>query len=430
MPALRIFVSHSAKSKSARGFLDRVVASLRAAGHMVLVDKDGIELGADWRSTINAWIGGCDVAVVLLSQDALTSTYVLYENSIMAYRKENDPSFVLLPVIRNPVDFKQLEKSQLGTTMIQRWQFAKPEEPNNKVIARLCKRLETAKPVATPLDRAAGKVRALLDRAALSDADMTRQLGELAERGAELRPWIPGEDLATKLAVTMLAAGLAASVDFIRDIREYLTTDEVRNLIDLLACSWVDYRSIKCVPEAALDDRVLGLNADDPVTARMYVIRAAIEHRNLSPRNSWPFAHVHALPTPVDNPADMDLPADAWRARELRQQIVSSLAQRLEGAQPEDIPEWLKTMRREREPVFVALPASGLTSDVLRELRRSLEGVSLFLLTGSESLSPDLALDATVIDPRLELGAEARFLHLYKDKREYLTQRFTFTAAD
>jgi hypothetical protein len=128
LPAMaRIFISHSSfdPPSSARDGIastpeadaaeehaalaldvrDKLATALRAAKHAVLLDKQGLGLGDRWRSVLNLWIGGCDAAVVILSQKALGSTYVAYEASILSHRHSAPgSSFQLIPVFIPPVD--------------------------------------------------------------------------------------------------------------------------------------------------------------------------------------------------------------------------------------------------------------------------------------------------------------------------------------
>lgn len=95
MPQFRVFISHSARDDdNATKLLNELRAGLEAVkdadGNQkfaVLIDKDNLELGVLWRQTLNTWIGGCDVAIALLTEKALNSDYVLYETTVLRYRE-------------------------------------------------------------------------------------------------------------------------------------------------------------------------------------------------------------------------------------------------------------------------------------------------------------------------------------------------------
>src|SRR3954453_20164733 len=84
----RVFISHSAGIGGSGDFLEALSGALRKKRCPVVVDRDDLDLGTTWRSTINTWIGGCDVAIVLLSPAALESAFVAYEASILTYRRQ------------------------------------------------------------------------------------------------------------------------------------------------------------------------------------------------------------------------------------------------------------------------------------------------------------------------------------------------------
>lgn len=113
MPPFRVFVSHSARTDpDARQLLDELRAGLEAVkdedNHQrfaVLIDKDDLDPGMLWRQTLNTWIGSCDVAIVLLTQTALTSDYVQYETTVLRYREVSVPEHkcTVMPVLIHPV---------------------------------------------------------------------------------------------------------------------------------------------------------------------------------------------------------------------------------------------------------------------------------------------------------------------------------------
>ena len=74
-----IFISHSAKDPTARRLLARIYTALNK-DFEVLLDRKRLHANNPWRKELNTWIGLCQGAVALLSEDALKSTWVLKRN--------------------------------------------------------------------------------------------------------------------------------------------------------------------------------------------------------------------------------------------------------------------------------------------------------------------------------------------------------------
>ena len=411
---LRIFVSHStARDPAVARLCGALVTALRAEKHQVLFDRDTLRPGTSWRSTLNVWMSGCDVAIVVLSRDALTSPYVAYEASILGFRKARNPSFGLLPVLVEPVTLKAVEGSALDPTTIDEIHPLFTAQNNAAgLIDQVLAQLSELEPNNTPLDRAAQSLRELLQRAQISDERMRERLEEL---DVDVPPWVPGEDLRGRLALSMLAAGLEGNARFIRQIQP-LPGGDGQELIDLLGCSWVDYRAIRGIPEAAQQGRVIATNASHDVTAKMYVKRSSIEE-SLKPSGSWRFAAVDANVAPPDDPAGE---GESPELDELVAQVRDALRQPFGTRDQAKLDDYLKVLRKEEEPVFVALPADRVTAELLAGLGRIFAGVSFFLLTGTHGLPQPLLPNAEWLEPELDPEAEAAFADLYRRKSRVL----------
>lgn len=108
--AAKIFISHSCKDfeqpadnqdpeklarwrrlEFARVVRDKIVAGLRGAppngpGYKVLLDRDRLEPGDNWQAKLHGWLGTCDGAVLLLSEDSICSDWVRKEATILTWR--------------------------------------------------------------------------------------------------------------------------------------------------------------------------------------------------------------------------------------------------------------------------------------------------------------------------------------------------------
>ena len=100
---LRVFVSHSSHAPDARAWLEAFVSDLGQGEDQVevLVDKELITGGDRWRAVINVMLAECDAAVVLITPDALASSWVLKEATILRFRHDQGSGFPLLPVVQD-----------------------------------------------------------------------------------------------------------------------------------------------------------------------------------------------------------------------------------------------------------------------------------------------------------------------------------------
>lgn len=136
----QIFISHSAKDAEAKAVLDALDDRLRAVGFEVLLDKERLQPGAMWRDDLHRWMDVCRAAVILLSNDALTSAWVMQEATILAGRRSRDQQFVVLPVLLSRVqrsDFAQGPFASLAINQIQAAHEDTPAAIAEQVVQRL-----------------------------------------------------------------------------------------------------------------------------------------------------------------------------------------------------------------------------------------------------------------------------------------------------
>lgn len=411
MPSARIFLSHSTREAVPAELRDALAAALTARGYRVLLDKDVLQLGEHWRQTINRWIGACDAAVVLLSEAALASRYVAYEVSVLSYRAELDPSFVLVPVFIDPVDEARVKASLLDPAQITERQALNraitPQLPRDQVIERVLERLDALPDRDSPEEWRVGHLMYLLS--AVPGHELERQVLEL---GFPLGPWLPDVSTQRKLAEALLAAELGSAQTAIRALRTYLPEPKqatVQEMLDLVASAWVDLRSLTEIPAVAIDDRGLCVNAEKHLTAKMYVLCACPRR----PLDSWPVAPVDGI---VGEASDEDL------SLQIRLALTHEL--RLGGA--DELASELAIMQEEGDPAFVSLPARGLDEDAIRRLRAAFGGVTFFLLTGPSSPQGPLLERARLVllRPPLEQGFEARLEDAYDRARRHVFRHF------
>lgn len=121
MSKLRVFISHSAKDDLTGEILDKLYENLRK-NFDVLLDRERLKPGVEWRLELFSWLARCHGAVILLSADALESSWVLQEATILNWRRHYEKEFTLIPVLLPSVNNDKLKGgwfSAIDLTRIQ-----------------------------------------------------------------------------------------------------------------------------------------------------------------------------------------------------------------------------------------------------------------------------------------------------------------------
>jgi tetratricopeptide (TPR) repeat protein len=77
---------------------------MRSKGHDVFIDVNSITIGDPWARSIEKNISECDIFVVILTPDALSSSYV--EREILQAQKQNK---IIVPCIHQYVDYNEIK---------------------------------------------------------------------------------------------------------------------------------------------------------------------------------------------------------------------------------------------------------------------------------------------------------------------------------
>lgn len=405
----RVFISHSAHQDEARKVQKALNDALELSGkYEVLLDVETLQVGDGWRSLINHWLGACDAAIVLLSEDALKSAYVAYEASILAYRKEVlTPSLLLLPVLLGDVSPESFEKSHLSPARLPEWQAVRgtPEQIVEKILERL---KEVQFHELTPIERQAKKV-----------ADLLRGIPEdvLEEAANELSFRLPlaGANPRIRLAIQLLSVSMPDALRALQVLRPELPaaqqTDKMRRLIDRIASSWVDLRCVGRIPRIAKGKepvRAFGINVTRWDTARMYVVCASHEDAD----DQW---RAQSCPGVFGE----DFPEALVReVREVLKNLMNSPSE-------EELAEDLKAYHEAEQPVIVGLERHGIDDAVLSRLRSEFPHVTFFLMMGPKIEAGAPLSDALVemLFPRLLEKEEETFQKQYQTFERALRYR-------
>lgn len=400
----RIFISHSSKEPTAEQFRDKLAERLREKKYRVLLDKDDIALSRDWRSTINTWIGGCDAAVLLLSQAALKSRYVAYEASLLSYRHTQEQGrFKLIPVYLAPVTEKEIADSPLGTTGVADVEAIQGGVPLEEAIEHILQYLEAHVPSPSVAEWHARRLCGLIKNVDTVDLETA------AERmGKDLEPWLPGLELPMQVALRLMAAGLDIATNGVRAFRSRLPKDSpLEEVMMLIATSWVDCCSVSELGKAKSQPGLLALNCVSTRTVELYVIGAC----NLPAGDSWRVAQFDGV-------------VGGGGIEELKSLIRSSLAHRL-GVASAEVDEEARAGLSREDPVIVTLPLAGMTKAALDALRAEFPAVTFFFLMGSEQPSDELVRQSglAILRPSLEPDTEQPFWKSYDSNLAYLKRR-------
>ncbi|MCW5616673.1 MAG: toll/interleukin-1 receptor domain-containing protein, partial [Rhodocyclaceae bacterium] len=146
MTRARIFISHSCKDveiaddvpfedeadprkqrlKYARHIRDEV-ERLLGDDFEVLLDRKLLDPGDRWPIKLLRWLGDCDGAVLLLSEDAIESKWVLQEATVLTWRRHLRPDFRLIPVRLGALTDEALAAAGFGPLQISDIQAARVE---------------------------------------------------------------------------------------------------------------------------------------------------------------------------------------------------------------------------------------------------------------------------------------------------------------
>jgi hypothetical protein len=136
---LRVFVSHSSRSEDDRRWLTALIGGMRTGDDAVVVlcDREEIAPGQRWREVIDHMLAECHAAVVLVTDEAMSSDWVLKEATIVRWRYDIEydrgnrrPRFVLLPLVRPGLDQDELKRNRLWAPIgIDELQFLSSDDP-------------------------------------------------------------------------------------------------------------------------------------------------------------------------------------------------------------------------------------------------------------------------------------------------------------
>lgn len=411
----RLFISHTSKTPSASERLDLLREAFAAHQFDVIVDRDHLQPGDEWRREIYTWLGLCDVAVVLIAPRALdpANPWVAREATILMWRRALDPSFIVVPVLVDGVELGDLEQGPFRDLLLSEVQGEIiADDGSDEWIARLAGQL-AAKATACAPAPVSALARPVAEQLRGVDPDVLREAAAMID--VPLGPWKPQADLPMQLAVQLLHLGLEGSFAALDHLAvSGLASERLDALIELIAPSWVDLCAAQCVAQTAArheDRSALLLNADSEWAASMFIRRASAR----PPRNAWP--HV-ALAGRVDGGGIESIALQLREALMVKLRIPDDVLARDADHQ---LALALQRRMNERKPVFVVVQHSSGVMPYIAELQSRFPSLRFLVLGGADYPQDETEPGLTVIVPPLQPGeeTEARQAHAYI-KRELI----------
>ena len=244
-----LFVSHSSADNALVEQLTKLIDARTEAQCKTIADIHDLRQGMAWSPQLYQWMARCQAALLLLTENALRSNWVLQEATILRARKVLDPTFPLLIVIPDALRARIDVEPDLKT----RWQLFEPLElraiqglPSldaapiyNAVMVEVAK----ATPAKSYLERLSGLLTDILSaykdkkdtldylstKMELQDAEWTRIYGG-SESVVEM--------IARRLQGSL--GGFEGVRDLLQSVKSVSDRDTLRNLLGATASYWID----------------------------------------------------------------------------------------------------------------------------------------------------------------------------------------------
>jgi hypothetical protein len=382
------------------------------------LDHLDIAEGERWRQTIAWWLSACQVAVVLLSQEALDSPWVRYELSVLSGREQlGNVHLVLVYVGMTPDEVHshpELEPLQLGE--IQSYHELVDGKPDDEeldaLVATVRKLGELGALDAPPIESLVVEVGTELqpvakERVASARADLD---------GPTADPWLlTGDDVRRDFAEAYCATPLDRTYPSLQTLAQddNLQVKGLNCLIDLNVMTAFDARTVDQLREAGLGGPDRRRSLVTSIT-RADLADVAAESVRFHTR-MYPYRFVVHWPITGASPAEVT----EGLASELRD-AIAELADDDEEAE-----DFLDAVAARGHPVFALLAgAAGITAEVLLTLERSFPTVVFVVLSSERRTMLDLADQLGIEGVGAELQGSAWKEHVQYERR-LATERST-----
>jgi len=402
--ALTASVSERLKAPAAGAEFEPIIDYEKIPNYDVLVDQERLARGKYWPTQLHEWLARCHVGVVLLTEDAAKSAWVLKETSILEWRLDRDPSFRLFIARFPQVTDALLKENRYSALDLDRIHQIKLPDPGADTAEQYRER--AAQHIADTLRaelKSAAAPKTLFDELAGTLGDLledlkTDTLQAVAERvHAEAPAWSATEDARRQyideIARRMLAGnlgGFSGVHELIALLAKTMDAGAVRKFLNRIAPYWVDgaaatrLRALSRSPRP----RPAGLNGTCVVdfTGEMYVRRAH-------------FMAVDFILPDVgggdggSGPDHIEQQICQWfRDRKLLRGTNAEIRVKLETPQ---------------SPVYVVLP-DRMDNQAIKELRSRFKRITFIMPIGEKLVRDDALEDFEWIEPEVDIVLEKK----------------------
>ncbi len=375
---LRVFVSHSSQDDQA--VLTAIADAIKARSNLsLLMDTELLDAGDPWRARINLWLGGCDAAVLVLSEKALESPWVVYEASVLSYRNRGG-NFLIIPVLLRDPQGKLLSDFRLDAQHVKETQAIISDD-----VAAIAQRVVDALPEHggdRPIDRTIDQFRTILNTVPAT------LLQKAADKLHTPLPWEPGEDSISVFVEKLVGAATAEAAAALFQLSSHFKKDpdRIEEMVNLVAASWINPKALTLLPEVskAISGRAVALNAQLQDTAEIYHLAAS------GGDLSWHF--IRSGPDASGKGNDEPI---VPRAEDIRELVEQDLCAHLNCTK--------ETLQQELEDYaihtfVVGIAAEGFTDALIEELQKAFPLVTFFFITGSHA-PPAAAVARRLVTP-------------------------------
>jgi tetratricopeptide (TPR) repeat protein len=147
---VKLFISYS--REDAGNFAKHIHRFMRNKGHDVFIDVNDIRIGKPWADSIEKNISECDIFVVILTPDSLTSSYV--EKEVLQAQKENK---IIFPCLHEYVNYNEIK---WDLNKIQGIEFSNEYQ----LVLNLYQRIKNHEDIKKPIDDISEDINALHEK--------------------------------------------------------------------------------------------------------------------------------------------------------------------------------------------------------------------------------------------------------------------------
>jgi hypothetical protein len=368
-----------------RALASKLHDKLEQKGCKPVIDYLNIRTGDRWRSKIAWWLSTCQVAIVLLSPQALKSPWVRYELSVLTNREQRGSAHLILVWVGvNPGEVRQsddLDPFQLAE--IQSYHHLDSDEVDDATIEAIVGSVDRLEGVGVaPVQQLVARAADEVSHAATSRVDAVR--ARLSRSGGQPDPWLsrPGE-VQRSFAEAYLASPIGHTYRALQALAQDrgMEVGNLHALVDLNVMTTFEPRDLEQLHDAG--------NASSRRSMVSSITRsdlAEVAAEALPELHDCLFAYRFVVNGPVTGSTAEDI-AEGM-ACELRRRIA-------EKVDPGEGPEaFLADVAELQHPVFAFLArAAGIHGDVLRRLEELFPTVTFVVLSSDGQKMPELARD-------------------------------------